>query len=119
MIQEYLSYLQEKYDYVKNHGHNICKIDSVERYFHNFEHGYKHCKGGAKNPYIVEHHGKGHIISTQYARGHGSSKKIQWFKFPKKVKTGWWELESGVKISIDQTPQKLRYRNKKMLTPRG
>lgn len=104
MITEYLSYLQDQYDYKKEHGHDRVKINSVLWYFHNYEHGYKHCKGGKKNPYEIGHHGRTHTISKQYARGHGTKRKLQWFKFNKQVKPGWWDLESGVKVSLDQVP---------------
>jgi len=108
MIKEYLNHIQEKtYDYMKDHGHERAKVNSVIWYFHNYEHGYKHCKGGMKNPYEIEHYKNIHIINKQYARGHGQGRKPQWFKFTKKVKSGW-ELESGIKISLNQVPSELK-----------
>ena len=104
MITEYLMYIQERYDYTKEHGHDLNEIGSILWHFHNKEHGYKHCKGPPSNPYKIEHHGKIHIISKQYARGHGLKKVTQWFKFTKKIKSGWWELDSGTKVLLNKVP---------------
>ena len=108
ILEIYLKYLEEGYDYVKKHGHNRCKINSICWYFHNYEHGYKHCKGAPSNPYEIKHHNKIHIINKQYGRGHGLKKKTKWFKFVKKVKPGWWELETGTEIPLNKVPTKLK-----------
>jgi hypothetical protein len=107
VIIKYLDFIQE-FDYVKIHGHEKCKINSVLWYFHNYEHGYKHCKGGLKNPYKIEHFKGKHIIDKEFARGHGIKRSPSWFKFTKKIKPGWWEVESGVKINLNQVPESLK-----------
>lgn len=108
MIEKYLLYLQEVYDYKKEHGHNRCKVNSICWHFHNYEHGYKHCKGGPKNPYTISHNNNMlHIITTQYARGHSFKRKPVWFKFTKKIKNGWL-LESGKLVNIKKVPNKFK-----------
>ena len=73
------------FDYVKEHGHERVGVGSVEWFFHNYEHGYKHCSGGDANPYELKHwNGKGHVIDKEYARGHGVNRKPTWFHFIKK-----------------------------------
>ncbi len=104
----YLNYLQERFDYAKHHGHEKVKVGSILWYFHNYEHGYKHCEGAKSNPYVIEHHNNFHIISSQYAMGHGIKRKTQWFKFSKKIKPNWWHLESGVEVSLNQVPTKFK-----------
>ncbi|MEE9574176.1 MAG: hypothetical protein V3W20_14065 [Candidatus Neomarinimicrobiota bacterium] len=101
-------YLSELYDYSKNHGHDKVETNTILWFFHNYEHGYEHCKGPASNPYEIEHHKNIHIISKEYGKGHGIKRKIQWFKFTKRIKSGWWELESGVEVSINQVPSKFK-----------
>jgi len=103
-------YLNELYDYKKKHGHDKTKVGLVLWYFHNYEHGYKHCKGPISNAYEVEHYKNIHIINKEYAKGHGIKRKPQWFKFVKKIKSGWWEVESGVKVSLNQVPAKFKTR---------
>ena len=53
----------------------------------------------------IEHSQEKHIINKEYARGHGIMRLPTWFKFTKKIKSGWWDLESGVKISLSQVPK--------------
>jgi len=102
-------YIGERYiNYKLIHGHDRVKINSIEWYFHNYEHGYKHCTGGAKNPYTVDHFGKMHGIDKQYARGHGIKRKPQWFKFTKKIKSGLWDLSSGTPIDIKGVPKNFK-----------
>jgi len=110
VLKEYLQYIQERYDYVKEHGHDKCETNSILWHFHNYEHGYKHCEGPSSNPYEIEHHGKIHIISTQYARGHGINKETQWFNFTEEIKPDWWKVETGIKISLDEVPEKFKKR---------
>ena len=107
MISNYLKYIQE-FPYVDYHGHDKVKINSVLWYFHNYEHGYKHCIGGQKNNYKIEHLNRKHAIDKEYARGHGIKRKPTWFKFTKKIKSGWWELESGIKIKIEDVPKEFK-----------
>ena len=61
----------EKFNYSEYHGHDKIDYPSILWYFHNGEHGYKHCKGGKLNPYKVTHYKNYHGIDKKYARGHG------------------------------------------------
>jgi len=75
-------------------------------YFHYENHGkLEHCQGGPANPYQTKHSGRGHLISKQYARGHGVGNKPQWFKFTKKHSPGWWVLESGEMVDVESVPK--------------
>ena len=107
MITKYLKFIQE-FDYVKKHGHERAKINSIIWYFHNYEHGYKHCVGSLKNNYRIEHFNGEHIINKEYARGHGINRKPHWFKFTKKIKSGWWNLESGIIITLSKVPKNFK-----------
>jgi len=97
-------FIQEQFDYKKEHGHDRVPVGSTEWYFHNYEHGYKHCSGGEKNPYKLVHTKNGHEIDKEYARGHGVNTEPQWFQFTKRNGNGW-DLESGKKVSIDVVPK--------------
>ncbi len=103
-------YLNELYDYNKNHGHDRTEVGSILWHFHNYEHGYKHCKGGEINAYKIEHYNEIHIINKQYARGHGIKREPQWFKFIEEIKPNWWEVESGAEVSLDQVPIEFKRR---------
>tara|TARA_Y100000034_G_C6791091_1_gene354201 strand:+ start:567 stop:839 length:273 start_codon:yes stop_codon:yes gene_type:complete len=87
-------------DYQKIHGHKRVKIGSIAWFFHNYEHGYQHCKGIPKKPYQIKHfsRNKVHGINKKQAQGHGYKKKTQKFEFTKKINKTWWDLSSGVKI---------------------
>jgi len=115
-MKSILNYLNEGLDYKKLHGHNRVKVGSILWYFHNYEHGYKHCVGGDANPYEVDHHtlksGKiVHVINTEYARGHGYNGEPQWFKFTKPVDDIHYFLNSGVKIDVKDVPEKFKTNN--------
>lgn len=76
------------------------KFDKPWDFFHNYEHnprGRNHCRGPLSNPYIITHEDGKDKISLEYARGHGRAKKMQWFKFTKRLGDGY-DLSSGVKI---------------------
>jgi len=71
------------------------------QYFHNYEHdpeGRTHCKGPASHPYRIAHEDRKHRITHQYAKGHGKGGKTQWFRFPKRLGTGY-DLSSGIKVA--------------------
>ena len=96
-------------DFKKIHGHDKIKFDNIEAYFHNLAThdvkgspnqtpGYQHCSRSGIYSYKIIHIGAKHGINNEFAMGHGST-RIQWFKFTKKIKPGWWDLSSGVKIN--------------------
>jgi len=99
MIDPITQYLLE-YSYKKEHGHDKAEINSIDWFFHNYEHGYNHCTGSEKHPYDIEHYmlqGKLiHIINNKKGKGHGINKQSQWFKFNKEIKKGWYHLEKGI-----------------------
>lgn len=101
--------LTEQFDYKKEHGHDKVEIGSVLWYFHNREHGYKHCKGGEKNPYEIFHISGKHGIDKVFARGHGANREPQWFNFVKKLTDELWEVESGEKIDINDVPKRFKH----------
>ena len=70
------------------------------QFFHNFEHdpeGRKHCTGPRSHPYRIVHVDGKHVITHKYAKGHGKGRKAQWFRFTRKLDTGF-DLASGVKV---------------------
>ena len=82
------------------------KYTGPMQFFHNFEHdpeGRTHCKGPLSNPWEIEHSNGKHIITSEYAKGHGRAKIPQWFKFTKKLKTGY-DLRSAIKIAREEVP---------------
>jgi len=95
-------------DYVGIHGHDKCETGSNEWHFHNYEHGYKHCSGGEKNPYEVKHFDKKHGISKEYARGHGRGYEPQWFHFTNSLGDGWYDLASGSKVEVEKVPESFK-----------
>jgi hypothetical protein len=113
-MRSIIQYINEAViNYKKIHGHDRVKIGSIEWHFHNYEHGYKHCIGSKSNPYEVDHHtlnnGKIiHVISSEYARGHGIKRKPQWFKFNKKIDNIHFDLNSGKKINVVNVPEKFK-----------
>ncbi len=63
----------------------------VLQFFHNYEHdpeGRTHCYGLRDNPYVIIHMNGKHVISTEFARGHGR-RNTQWFHFTKKYAGGY------------------------------
>ena len=79
------------------HGHKAVSVGSNEWYFHNYENGYKHCKGGGSNPYELKHDKNGkHLINKEFARGHGRNRKPTWFHFKESTNNGWWRVDSGL-----------------------
>jgi len=114
-MRSIIQYLKEEVDYKKLHGHDRVEIGSNQWFFHNYEHGYKHCVGGEINPYEVDHHtmpsanGKIiHVINSEYARGHGIKRKPQWFKFVDRIDDIHYKLDSGVKIDVKDVPDKFK-----------
>ncbi len=94
-----------KTDETPKHKHNAPEVGTIEWFFHHPDHDQiAHCVGSALNAYIIEHSGKKHRINKRYARGHGINKRPQWFKFTKKIKSGWWDLSSSEKIDVANVP---------------
>lgn len=90
------------------HGHEEAGKDSILFCFHFFDHqNYTHCKSPLSNPWTIEHIGKKHGISSQYARGHGIGRVPQWFRFEEKT-GNLWDLESGTKVDVEDVPQKFK-----------
>ena len=76
------------------------KYTGVLQYFHNFEHdpsGRNHCKSHGNYPYTIQHCNGKHSISSPIARGHGRGCKPQWFKFTKRLGSGY-DMASGIKV---------------------
>lgn len=107
-------------DAKKIHGHDKVKAKSVAWYFHNNashgpgghddtqgNYGYQHCEGSESNNYKVKHLGKDHVITKQYARGHGVNTEPTWFKFTAKLKGGW-DLASGEVIPVADVPDSFK-----------
>ena len=98
-------------DSKRNYNIDPSKPVVVRHFFHNYEHdseGRRHCTGPVSNPYKIEHVGGKHKITHKYAKGHGKSRKPQWFKFTKRLGNGW-DLSSGVPVdSISEEGKKLR-----------
>jgi ubiquinone/menaquinone biosynthesis C-methylase UbiE len=109
--------INARYDYEGKHGHDKCKVNAVLWFFHNYEHGYKHCKGPKTNSWIIKHVKVNkklrHVITSEYARGHGIKYKTQWFKFKKKYKNAWF-ISSGVKVSLKDVPDKYKKKGNAM-----
>jgi len=100
--------IYEQINYKEIHGHDRVESNTVEWYFHNYEHGYKHCIGSEKNPYKIKHINGKHGINKKYARGHGINSNPQWFKFTKKLDDRWWDLSTGKRIEISEVPKELK-----------
>jgi len=86
------------------------KYVGVSQYFHNYEHdpeGLTHCRGPASNPYRIVHYKGQNIISTEYAKGHGKKREIQWFRFENRFGPGW-NLASGVMVDSEDVPEKAK-----------
>lgn len=84
-----------------DHGHPAPRPGTVSWHFHNREHGrLQHCRGPrtfrgqAMRPYTITHDGRGHVIDTKMAVGHGRGRKPVMFEFTERVGRGW-RLESG------------------------
>jgi hypothetical protein len=78
------------------------------QFFHNYEHdpeGRTHCMGPESNPYIIVHYDGGHVINTEYAKGHDKKRDITWFRFMDKLGPGW-DLASGVRIDKEDVPSR-------------
>jgi hypothetical protein len=106
-----LKKIAQSFNYKKEHGHDRCQVGSVPWYFHNYEHGYKHCSGGNANPYNVKHWENNpniHAIDKEYARGHGINRNPTWFQFTEKLGDGWWDLDSGKEISVTDVPDRFK-----------
>ena len=95
-------------DYKDVHGHDKVETGSIAWHFHNYEHGYRHCTGGAANPYELKHKGALHYISKEYARGHGKAYNPVWFHFTTKVEDGWWDVSSGKEIPVADVPDSFK-----------
>ena len=104
-------------DKYQEHGHEKPAMTDVIWFFHNHERvpekgsapNYKHCTGGAANPYQIEHGEEGeHIIDREYARGHGANRTPTWFRFKEKAGEGTWVLESGEEIPVGDVPEKFK-----------
>ena len=75
--------------------------NNVAQFFHNFEHdpsGLNHCHSAGQHPYSISHKDGKHIITSRIACGHGRGKKPQWFRFTRRLGSGY-ELGSGVRIT--------------------
>jgi len=82
------------------------KYTGVLQYFHNYEHdpeGRTHCLGMLSNPYVIEHKSGGHLISTEYAKGHGKLNEPKWFRFTKKFGRGF-DMASAVEVKPSEIP---------------
>ncbi len=79
----------------------------VLQFFHNYEHdpdGRTHCIGMPSNPYVIQHKDGKHIISTEFAKGHGYRCVPQWFKFTKRE--GWgYDMSSAEKVDESEVTQ--------------
>jgi hypothetical protein len=64
----------------------------------------QHCEGPPSNPYKIKHVGDKHAINKEYARGHGENGVPIWFRFFKKLSDGWWDMESGQQIPVEEVP---------------
>ena len=83
------------------------KYTGITQYFHNYEHdpeGLTHCRGPKSNPYRIVHYKKGHTINVEYAKGHGIGCVPQWFKFTKRLGSGW-DLVSGIEVESKDVPE--------------
>jgi hypothetical protein len=89
--------LNESAKYEK-HGHKRSKTGSIDWFFHNYEHGYKHCSNDYDIKHLIIDDKIKHGINKKYAIGHGYKRKKQLFKFTKKINKSWYDLESGIKI---------------------
>lgn len=92
----------------EEHGHAEFKEGTVEWHFHNHEHGYQHCEGPPSNPYTIKHVGAKHVITKEYARGHGQGNAPVWFKFETKLKSGW-ALSSGTEVGVSDVPDAFKH----------
>jgi len=101
----------EQLDYNIIHGHERSEVGSIEWFFHNYEHGYKHCKGGKANPYEIVHRDidNKHSINKEFARGHGIKKVPTWFKFKYKLDNEYWDLASGVEVDTNEVPENMKF----------
>jgi len=77
------------------------KYNNVLQFFHNYEHdptGRNHCHSAGQYPYTIHHAEGKHIISGRIACGHGRGGKPQWFRFTRRLGSGW-DLSSGKRIA--------------------
>ena len=84
------------------------KYTGVTQFFHNYENdpeGRTHCLGLPSNPYVIDHYKGAHLISTQYAKGHGLQNKPQWFKFTARLGRGF-DMASAIEVKPSEVPQK-------------
>lgn len=88
--------------------HKKPKLNSVGWHFHYKNHDeLVHCEGGAANPFKITSKGSSHVISKEYARGHGIKRKPTWFKFNKNPGDGYL-LESGTEIPVSKVPSSFK-----------
>ena len=90
------------------------KYTGVLQFFHNYEHdkeGRTHCTGPPSNPWTIEMLGERHVISSQYAMGHGRG-HTQWFKFTEKAPGGWF-MKSGQRIDRTEVPERFMRSSKR------
>ena len=94
----------------ERHGHAHPGVGSTLWHFHNYEHGYSHCRGGGLNPYEIHHQDDGsHAINREYARGHGIDRAPTWFHFSESAGPGQWKLESGRPVSLGDVPGQFKH----------